>query len=111
MHACYRIRRITVKPDNPLLCPVIQSAYNILLGIIKPVRNIRYPCCKICAQHPEQIQIDLELGIICIGHVIINKTVGHNCKISSAILINPKVTHIYSPSHLLSFSDYIIYAT
>ena len=87
--------------------PVFQGAQNLLLGMVKLVRNGGYTDSLVRIHHAKKIEIYLDLGIVGISHIFVDKKIGNDCGIHVGIFVNRQACHIVhrSCSYPLAGSD------
>ena len=106
MDAYQSLILIEVQIQNLLLLPIFQCTDHILFRVIELVRNSRHTDCLIRIQHAQQIEIDLQLCVVGILHIFINKQIRHYRRICIIILIERYSCH--NTQYLLSQISQII---
>jgi hypothetical protein len=81
--------------------PVFQRAKHIFLGMVELVRDIGHTGSLSGAHHAEQVKIDLQLCIIGVSHIFVDKKVGYNGGIRSCFSVNCQMRHFDTPLSIL----------
>jgi hypothetical protein len=56
--------------------------------VVELVRDIGNTGSAVCAHHAQQIELDLDLGVIGAFHIFVNKQIRHHGRIGSAVVVN-----------------------
>ena len=80
-------------PHQILLFPIGERTDNILFRMVKFVCDIGDARRQIGMHHAQQIKVDLDLRIIGIFHIFINKLIGYDRSITIIISVYRKTTH------------------
>ena len=92
---------VIIQREQIPFLPVLKCPQYILFRVIELVRNIRHTGGHAGAQHTKKIEIYLQLCIVGIFHISINKAIGNSSAVGIYIVINCNSPHFNLPS--LSF--------
>ena len=97
---------IEIQIQNLLLLPILQCTDHILFRVVELVRNSGHTDGLIRIQHAQQIEIDLQLCVVGIFHIFINKQIGYYRRICIIIFIERYPCHNtqYLLSQIVPFS-------
>ena len=103
-YQCFII--IEVQIQDLLLLPVFQCTDHILFRVVELVRNSGHTDSLFRIQHAQQIEIDLQLCVVGIFHIFINKQIGYYRRICIIIFIERYPCHNtqYLLSQIVPFS-------
>ncbi len=84
---------VIVQVQEPVLLPIFQGAEHILLRVIELVSNAGYAYGLAGVRHAQQVQVHLDLCIICILHIFVNEQIGYNRDVHGTVLVDCQRGH------------------
>ena len=85
------------KEKKSCLFPIPERTNHILFRVVEFICNFGHAGGQTCIHNPQQIQVNLNLCIICVLHILINKRIGDNRCVRIVIPVKYKLPHIILP--------------